>query len=119
MSVAQSTEDFHTNAEKVPLSLLLLSRVYSSGFAPSLVDILARRLTIDDRRKLGARYLRQRLRASKALDVTAQRSNIRQAATATRASGTSRNDRQGGTGSRNAETGAVVDARGCLEARKR
>ena len=57
MSVAQSTEDFHTNAEKVPLSLLLLSRVYSSGFAPSLVDILARRLTIDDRRKLGARLI--------------------------------------------------------------
>ena len=87
MSVAQSTEDFQNHPEKVPLSLLLLSRVYSSGSGPSLVDILARRLTIDDRRKLGARYLRRRLRASEALDDTAQRSDFRAAATATRASG--------------------------------
>ena len=57
MSVAQSTEDFHTNAEKVPLSLLLLSRVFAMGSEPTLVDILARRLTFEDRRKLGARLI--------------------------------------------------------------
>ena len=77
MSVAPSIEDFHTNAEKVPLSLLLLSRVFAMGSESTLVDILARRLTIEDRRKLGARFLRERLRASKALDVAVQRSDFR------------------------------------------
>jgi len=81
MSVAPSIEDFQNHPEKVPLSLLLMSRVFAMGVGPALVDILARRLTIDDCRKLGARYLRQRLRASKALDVTAQRSDFRAAKT--------------------------------------
>ena len=52
-----SLTHYQSNPEKVPLSLLLLSRVFAMESEPTLVDILARRLTFEDRRKLGARLI--------------------------------------------------------------
>ena len=77
-----SLTHFQSHPEKVPLSLLLLSRVFTMGSGPSLVDILARRLTISDRRKLGACYLRQRSRVSKATKRASPNSGILTTATA-------------------------------------
>lgn len=76
-----SLTHFQSHPEKVPLSLLLLSRVFAMGSGPTLVDILARRLTFEDRRKLGARYLRQRSRVSKATKRASPNSGILTTAT--------------------------------------